>query len=326
MSEIDRLALPFDQYQRYSAAAQVADLLRHHLGRPSLDVLDVGGLYRTRQGHAILPLAHFLPDDQTVSVDLDAEPLSNYLVANGGALPFGRAFDLVVSCDTLEHVAESKRPGFVDELVRVTRHALVLIAPFDSESVRLAEHLLVEYMAAHGMQQPQLKEHAERGLPDAEGLRERLAQRGLASLDLPDGYLHHWLAMMLIKHTPGYSLNFHLDLDRYYNLHFSPSDRRDPAYRRTFVVVQPGDEALLPAVARAWNDAPSSPDRPDLVRELLRFLNRDQTEDLHLRLTALEAQNADLRQRIEDFERGRFMQVMRWLHRHRTRPTARTLP
>ncbi|MGC9332509.1 MAG: class I SAM-dependent methyltransferase, partial [Anaerolineae bacterium] len=206
------------------------------------------------------------------------------LIASGGALPFRRSFDLVVTCDTLEHVPGSKRLGFVDELLRVTRHALLLIAPFDSGSVRLAEHLLVEYMATHGIQQPQLKEHAERGLPDAQDLREHLAQRGLASLDLPDGYLHHWLAMMLVKHTPGYSLNFHLDLDRYYNLHFSPSDRREPAYRRAFVAVQPGDEALLPAVARAWNDAPSSSDRPDLVRELLRFLNRDQTEDLHLRL------------------------------------------
>ncbi|MGC9332510.1 MAG: hypothetical protein ACP5JJ_00050, partial [Anaerolineae bacterium] len=79
MSNIDRLALPFDQYQRYSAAAQVADLLRHHLGRPSLDVLDVGGLYRTRRGQAILPVAYFLPNDRIVAVDLIAEPLSDYL-------------------------------------------------------------------------------------------------------------------------------------------------------------------------------------------------------------------------------------------------------
>lgn len=316
MSAIDRLALPFDQYQRYSAAAQVADLLRQHLGRPSLDVLDVGGLYRTRWGQALLPLAQFLPQDRTVTVDLMAEPLPNYLVANGRALPFSRSFDLVVTCDTLEHVAQPARLGFVDELLRVTQHALVLIAPFHDESTCLAEHLLGEYMAAHGIEQPQLREHAERGLPDAEGLRNYLVQRGLPSLDLPDGYLHHWLAMMLIKHTPGYSLDFHLDLDRYYNRHFSPHDRREPAYRRAFVVTQPGSEALLPAVARVWGDAGPASERPDLLPELLRHLNR---EELQARLSALEAENASLRQQVGRYEQGRFIRLMRWLHRQRNR-------
>lgn len=338
MTGIDRLALPFDQYQRYTAAAQVADLLRRHLGRAALDVLDVGGLYRTRWGQTVLPLVHFLPSDRVVAADLVAadlvgQPLPNYLVASGEALPFGRRFDLVVTCDTLEHVPPPARPGFVDELLRVTRHALVLIAPFGAEAAR-AERLLAGYMGTHGIHHVQLQEHAAHGLPDAEVLRAHLAQRGLASVDLPDGYLHHWLAMMLVKHTPGYSLDFHLDLDRYYNRHFSPGDRREPAYRRAFVVARPGAEALLPAVARAWSAAAPAPNRPDpssssgqsLVPELLRFLNRDQADDLSPRLAALEAENARLRQVIDGYERGRFIRLMHWLHRQRTRLLGGTRP
>lgn len=329
MNKVDPLALPFDQYQRYSAAAQVAGLLRQHLGRASLDVLDVGGIYRTRRGQAILPLPHFAPKDRVFAVDLVAEPLPNYLVASGEALPFGRGFDLVITCDTLEHVPPPARPGFVDELLRVTRHVLVLIAPFDGESTRLAERLLREYLASYGFHQPQLQEHAAHGLPDAEALGAHLARRGLVAVNLPDGYLHHWLAMMLVKHTPGYSLDFHLDLDRYYNRHFSPHDRREPAYRRVFVAARPGAEALLPAITRAWTGPDPTLDRPDpsdssapgqsLAPELLRFLNRDRVEDLSPRLAALEAENARLRGQIAGYEQGRFIRLMRWLHRQRAR-------
>ena len=63
MSSVDLLALPFDQYQRYTTIAQIADLLRADLNQSALRVLDVGGFYRTRCEQEILPLVHFLPQD-----------------------------------------------------------------------------------------------------------------------------------------------------------------------------------------------------------------------------------------------------------------------
>jgi hypothetical protein len=140
----------------------------------------------------------------------------------------------------------------------------------------------------------------------------------MASLDLPDGYLHHWLAMMLVKHTPGYSLDFHLDLDRYYNRHFSPRDRREPSYRRVFVVARPDSEAFLPAVSRVWYNTTSEPLHLDLVPELLRCLHHQQSEGLHRQLTDLEAENDRLRQQLEGYEKGRFIRFMRWLDQTRT--------
>lgn len=326
MSAIDLLALPFDQYQRYTAIAQIAELIRADLNRPTLRVLDVGGFYRTRVGRKILPLVHFLPQDRVLAVDLVPDPLPNYILASGFALPFGgQAFDLVVSCDTLEHVHPTSRSSFVDELLRIAGHYLVLVAPFENGYTRQAERILDQYMAAQGIRHQQLQEHLAHDLPDRDKLETDLADRGLESVNFADGYLPHWLTMMLIKHTPGQSLDFHLDLDRYYNRYHSPGDRREPAYRRVFVVAKPGGEALLPAVASNLVDTESLPVTRDLsfAADLIELLRRSQSEatSARSRIDDLERENSRLRQLVADYDRGRFIQAMRWLHEQRDRFT-----
>jgi SAM-dependent methyltransferase len=334
MSTFDVLTLPFDQYQRYTVAAQIAEGVRAHLAQPRLRVLDVGGFYRTVTAEKILPLAHFLPQDQVVAVDRVRECLPGYAVADGRALPFGGAsFDLVVSCDTLEHVPPAGRPAFVDELLRVTRHTLVLIAPFDSESTRLAEVSLQEYLAAQGICHDQLQEHIVQGLPDASAVRTWLSERGLAFVEFADGYLPHWLIMMVIKHTPGPPLAFQLDLDRSYNQRLSPTDRREPAYRRAFVVAVQDDHGLLPAIAEQFRptEPASAAAEFDLVARLVTALNQAGPDRSGEALRALEAQlaglregqaaleveNRSLRQTIQAYERGRFIRFMRQVDRWR---------
>ena len=94
----DLLSLPFDQFQRYSAVAEVADSLRAHLSKLQLRVLDVGGFHSTRDGQAMLPLVQFLPSDLAVATDLAESVLPNYVRASGAALPFApEAFELVVT-------------------------------------------------------------------------------------------------------------------------------------------------------------------------------------------------------------------------------------
>jgi hypothetical protein len=329
MSTIDRLALPFDQYQRYTIAAEISDQLREHLGQPHLRVLDAGGYYRTRQGRNILPLVHFLPHDQVFALDLVAATLPNYTLASGLRLPFGnKAFDLVVSCDTLEHIAPVNRLTFVDELLRVARHLLLLSAPFDSEATRMAEQTWNEYMISRGSHHKQLQEHIRLGLPEAGSLHDALAERNLKAVDLPDGYLPHWLAMMLIKHTSGQSLEFQLDLDRYYNRHLSAGDRREPSYRRVFVIALPGNEGLLPEITARYRATNAGMPKHTSTDSDLRFA----TELIHLleqierrtgdglsRAAALEAENTSLRQLVAGYEQGRFIRTMRWLHSQRKR-------
>lgn len=335
-STVDPLALPFDQYQRYTVAAQVAEQVRIHLGRSHLWVLDVGGFYRTRQGQGILPLCHFLPEDSVMAVDLAAEPLPNYAQASGLSLPFADGgFNLTVTCDTLEHVPPWGRPAFVEELLRVSSHCLVLIAPFDGEYTRRAEQILQEHLAAQGLHHGQLEEHLGNGLPFVENLRAILKEHGVAAVDFADGYLPNWLAMMIIKHTPGACLDFHLDLDRYYNRHISPDDRREPAYRRVFVVAQPGHEALLLAIVSAFGTSDETQTTPDPDRQSgpPQWLERSQTLALEKalcladgllaesrsHLSGLKAENARLRQLVAGYEGGRFIRLARWIHDQRQR-------
>jgi hypothetical protein len=339
MTTSDLLALAFDQYQRYTVVQGIANLVREHLAQPRLRVLDVGGFFRTRCGDAILPLVHFLPLDQVVAVDLVAETLPDYVLSSGQSLPFpDRAFPLVASCDTLEHVPPANRAAFVDELLRVAGHCLVLIAPFNGPA-RQAEEIVYKYLKSQGLEHDAFREHIELGLPDAGALRANLVERGLLFVEFPDGYLHHWLLMMLIKHTPGTSLEFQLDLDRYYNRYLSPEDRREPAYRRVFVIARPGNENLLPSLAERFRPLDSPPSKPlfDVVADLISVLKRaqditqaeelqraaGQLDDARLQLSDVAAENLRLRQTIAAYERGRFIRFMRWVHRWREKPSTR---
>lgn len=324
MDTIDLLTLPFDLYQRYTAAAQIANHIRAHLEQPCLRVLDVGGFYPTRRGYGILPLTHFLPQDHVWAIDLVEKSLPNYALASGLALPFGnRVFDLVVSCDTIEHIPPETRPAFIDELLRVANSYMVLIAPLDRGSNCQAERTLHEYMSAHGMRSQPLQEHLEHGLPTRDRLLAEVRERGLAAVDFADGYLPHWLTMMLIRHVPGQPLRFQLDLDRYYNQYFSPGDRREPAYRHVFVVAQPSNEALLSTISNALRPADAAPATPgiDFAGDLIDLLAQIQltAPEVHSQLAALEAENARLRQLVAGYEQGRFIRMMRWFHKVRNR-------
>ena len=317
------LALPFDQYQRYTAAAQVVEQIRDHLGRARLCVLDVGGYFRIGQDSSILPLVHFLPQDQVFVVDLVAASLPNYSQASGLSLPFGdKAFDLVVSCDTLEHIVPGDRLAFLSELLRVADRYVLLVAPFDSELNRQAESILYQYILSQGRRQDQLEEHLKHGLPCIETVRAYLAERGFESVGFADGYLHNWLAMMLFKHTTGQSRDFHRQLDRYYNLHFSPGDRREPAYRHGFVIAQPGGEALLADISESLRTSASPLPSPALefAEDLIELLKLSQPEvSAGLEVTALEKENIRLRRLVERYEQGRFIRLMRWLKTRRSR-------
>ena len=316
MKRDELLALPVDIYQRHLAAAQIAERIRAHLKTDRLRVLDVGGLGRTPQGGAILPLAHFLPEDDVLAIDLQAELVPDYAVATGSHIPFSsNAFDLVTSCDTIEHVSPARQEGFVDELLRVSAHFVVLIAPFDGELNRSVELTLHDCLGSLGIHSPHLKEHLNHGLPAFEGLKALLAEKQLAAVDFPDGYLPHWLTMMLINHTQDQSMTFVRDLNRYYNRHFSPDDRRDPAYRRVVVIAQPGDEVLLPSITDLFSPVPSASGGAGtaFASDLVELLDSFRSTVIETQ-AQLASENARLRQQLDGYERGRFIRLMRRVH------------
>jgi len=178
-------------------------------------------------------------------------------VDENGPFPLSDAsFDVVVSCDTLEHVPPERRSAFLDELLRVARQYVVLAAPFDSEDTRLAEQIFYDFhLRRLGVVQPQLCEHRSHGLPDLQALREDLESRDLPYVEFPSGYLFNWILMMIIKDyvfsLPS-STTLHTAIDRLYNRHFFTSDQRSPAYRHVLVISLRGDQEVLAQVAQQF--------------------------------------------------------------------------
>ena len=72
-------------------------------------------------------------------------------------------------------------------------------------------------------------------------------------------------------------------------------------------------------------DTESLPVTRDLsfAADLIELLRRSQSEatSARSRIDALERENARLRQLVTDYDRGRFIQAMRWLHEQRDRLT-----
>jgi hypothetical protein len=138
-----------DKWERLS-------LMAEHVGPEAETVLDVGG-----RGHE---MANLLYPARVTTVNVQ-EPAD--VVVPVGDLPFDDdSFDVITSCDVLEHMAAEFRPQFIANLLRVARTRVVLCCPWgspekDESELRLARMLEDEL----GVHLEFLDEHIEFGLP-----------------------------------------------------------------------------------------------------------------------------------------------------------------
>lgn len=282
----DLFELPFDQFQRYKTVHDFVDFVRPAEGAP-LKVLDVGGYPGL--------ILDFLPDDDVTVVDVLAGDIPNYVQASGAELPFADgSFDLVCSCDTLEHVPETERPSFIAELTRVSKDFVLLTAPFADERTHLAEEILFSYVwKVLRAEFTTLKEHLDNGLPDYDQTLTRLKDVGVAASGFHSGYLYNWLPMMVAKHhlmAHPDTADLHRRVDLFYNLNFSADDHRAPSYRRVVIGSKTGDKRPA-AFCRSFEVAPdATPASGDNVKlEMFRMmtdlldidLKRDVSELVH---------------------------------------------
>lgn len=278
----DLLDLPFDQYGRHRIVLRVADCLRAAHQIETLDVLDVGGY------PCLTP--RFLPHDRVTTIDIiqppQPVPAARYLRANGAALPFpDGSFDLVVSLDSLEHVARDHRQAYVSELLRASRRYVLLVAPFQQEETVLAERVLAEFVrVVNQEEQPQLREHRDFGLPDLEEWLAFFHARALDCISFSTGFVYNWLPMMLLKH---YVLSLpdsdalHEAIDRFYNSTLQESDAREPGYRHAVLVSKEPSSPALDRVREAF--APrGGPDRLEIIERMEQLGLLLKLADLHL--------------------------------------------
>ncbi len=293
------LAMPFDQYQRYRLAAEIITTLKQAASDPAAPwrILDVGGYFPPRDG--MLPLPNFLPDDDTLVVDTMEYAGPNYQQASGTELPFETgSFDVVISCDTLEHIPSASRNDFLTELRRVARRALILIAPHALPGVRQAEHVLAEMLTVIKQTNQMLDEHFQYGLPVPALIDAYLAENQIAHVAFESGYLPRWQLMMLLKHQLFSLQNTHethIRLDQTYNPRFYLHDQRAPGYRRAYVIAAADyqlPESLAAFVERTANPAPNEM-MTDLLEVALIPLVRSNTQ-IQVAYTGLEQLYLDL--------------------------------
>ncbi|XSG77463.1 class I SAM-dependent methyltransferase [Herpetosiphon llansteffanensis] len=259
------LAMPFDQYQRYRVSAEAIFLLKQAAGAHDQRwrILDVGGFFPPRNG--VMPLQAFFPADETLVVDTAEYVGAGYQQADGTKLPFDdQAFDIVLSCDTLEHIPLSGRNSFLAELRRVASRAVFLAAPHNLTNVATAEAMLRAYLSQLQMHNPMLDEHVAYGLPQAALVEAWLAAEQLDYLAFESGYLPHWQLLMVLKHLlfrQNQRDAMHANFDALYNQRFYAYDQRGPGYRKIYLIATNGqlDSSLQALVERSLQPTPTDP-------------------------------------------------------------------
>lgn len=266
------LGIPFDQYERYQMIREAIQAAAPIIApdRP-LKVLDVGGYAQLRRGGEILLARAFLPEHTVYVLDQPACHLPGYFQGDGRRLQFAdQCFDLVISCDALEHVPAEDRRAFWQELLRVSRAGVLLTAPFAHPQVVACEQALFDYIyrETNGFEQRQLREHAAYGLPDLDATLAMLGELGATGVAYPGGQVELWLGMMLVKHyllLNMRSLDLEEFLDSYYIRHLGATERREPAYRHLVLAAPRTRAEWLLAASEVLDLAVASP--PDLAPE-----------------------------------------------------------
>ena len=183
----------FDVYQRFGAIQQILVSLGLKSGS---SVLDVGGY----PGTLADLLADAIPGIQVITTDLLVCPRKNYVSASADALPFAdNTFEVVVSSDTLEHLAGDLRQRAINEALRVSRRWVIVGAPFRSPSVEFAETKInALHQKCLGKPNPWLTEHIQNILPELEVVREMLVSGGAAVRVFPNGAVTSWFTMEVL--------------------------------------------------------------------------------------------------------------------------------
>lgn len=249
---------PFDQYQRYAITAAIA----RAMGGPAAPrVLDVGGHHLDFWFRPRRPIAEFLPEAPSITIDLARSRLPGYACARGDALPFadGR-FDLVCSVDVLEHVPPPARATVLAQTRRVSRRAAIVAAPFAHPAIARAEGIVSDFIRdACGYEQGQLLEHRTCGWPDLDATAASFEAAGWHARVFGYGSLWTWVLMMVDKHAlqaVAGSKRAQIALDRAFNEARFAADREPPCYRHFVVATRSAEDPLLAFVEETYGAVP----------------------------------------------------------------------
>jgi SAM-dependent methyltransferase len=231
--------LPFDIYQRYRLTADIVRAIARRSAQERLVVLDVGG------GTGVL--RRFLPEHAVMLVDVEDQGEPGTIQGSGSALPFADdAFDLVVTCDTLEHVPPAERARFLAECARCARRGVIVAGPYRHERVDEAEETLRAFLRIKlGIDHRYLEEHRTHGLPGRAETEAAFRFRGADVASFGHGNLERWLALLcasMYMEQDRQLARMARDIYRFYNEALYESDRVGPVYRHAVVALFDGSQ------------------------------------------------------------------------------------
>jgi hypothetical protein len=229
----------FDQYSRYK---RLAEIIKKVSKDETIEILDIGS------GLPCL-LEKFIPEYKITFLDPQLEDGStsgqNKVSGDLWSKNFlGRKFDLVVTCDTYEHIPPNERREFLLRLMDLARTGILMGCPFQDAGEGLSTDIYVNdfYKLFMGKDFNWLEEHFSNGLPSLSRTLEFFSDQNWHCQIFPNGHTP-WMKKLL-----SYTLTVHdllpeqvphlLELSSYFNHHLYNYDHQDPAYRYFIVVTK----------------------------------------------------------------------------------------
>ena len=225
----------FDQYQRYKMTEDIINDIRNK--DEVFKILEVGANEHQN-------LERFLPSDEITYLDIKLpEHLlnnPNYILGDATKMSFADSqYDIIVALDIFEHIAESDRTNFIDELYRVCKKVFIIAAPFATKGVVETEKNANEYFRLlHGYDHLWLEEHIRNTLPDLKDYLNYMDRNQIEYRHFSHGTLEMWYKLIKIHFTTtlkGELLDQGREIDKFYNKNLYPLDTGVECYRQFIV-------------------------------------------------------------------------------------------
>jgi GT2 family glycosyltransferase len=238
IEDMDKTNHPFDQNSRY---LETSKIIKRIFKNEKIKILDVGGLSRLWHSEETFRLINlFLPESETFTVDLKWNNERGFIQADSLKIPFkDSSFHAVCALDILEHIEKKQRNSFLNEIYRVSSDVVILSSPILNKKTERAEKILKDFIKRTlGVDQAELKDHLEKGLPDFQSTLNRIKKLSRDTFHFSIGNIENWLFFMTLKYSLMYKLSWifiNRFMDAYFNTHYYETEFKEPCYRNIIV-------------------------------------------------------------------------------------------
>jgi len=285
------LSLGFDLYTRLCYVSKFIE--QFTLDDKKISVLDVGG----RDGK----LADFVDRNRVEVTVLDVrERLNEKNYIKGSILNSGlpdHSFDIVTALELLEHINRDDREKTISEMLRLSRKALIISVPINSNETNRAENFVNNYYKKfYGVDHPWLKEHLKTKLPGRDEIETIFKKMGCKFSVINSNNINTWLMMQLFIFTKEFAENKsrYDEILKFYNKNFKNlGDSIEPTYRSIYMLAKKDLKIDFKAESNLdftlYNNLQAS------IFDVLSSTLRESHENLNEQRKIIEEKNAELR-------------------------------